>query len=152
MSLSEIVLFVILTVIDQFSKSLVMMYIPYHESIRIIEGFFYLGHTHNTGIAWSAFSGSNYVFAVLASCVFLIIIWYLHHEKSLSRLERISIIMIASGALGNVIDRFVHGYVIDFLDFYIFGYDYPVFNLADSFIVVGVIIYLLYMLVFDRKK
>ena len=68
------------------------------------------------------------------------IIYYICKNKPKSNFEKISYSMILGGAIGNLIDRIIYGYVVDFLDFNVFGYDYPIFNLADSFILIGVIL------------
>ena len=64
-------------------------------------------------------------------------------EKELNKLEKISYGLVIGGALGNIIDRVFYGYVIDFIDVHIFNYNYPIFNLADSFIVIGIILILM---------
>ena len=72
------------------------------------------------------------------------IVYYILKQNPESKLERIGYSMILGGAVGNLFDRIIYGYVIDFLDFNIFGYDYPIFNLADSFIFVGIVLLIIY--------
>ena len=72
------------------------------------------------------------------------IILYIYKNKPKSLIEKIGYSMILGGAIGNFLDRVIYGYVIDFLDFNIFGYEYPIFNLADSFILIGVILLVIY--------
>ena len=92
-----------------------------------------------------------YTFAIMALIVSCGIIYYLIKNRNASRFERTAMILICGGALGNMIDRVVHGYVVDFLNFYIFGYDYPVFNVADSFLVIGVAM-LVIETIFSKEK
>ena len=73
------------------------------------------------------------------------IVLYVYKNKPKYKLEKIAYSLILGGAIGNFLDRIVYGYVIDFLDFYIFGYNYPIFNLADTFIVLGVLLLIIYV-------
>jgi signal peptidase II len=87
----------------------------------------------------------------MALVVSVVIILYLIKHKPKS-LEKISLLLILAGAIGNVIDRVAYGYVIDFLDFYIFGYDFPIFNIADSCITIGAVLLILSELFLGDKK
>ncbi|MBR2826873.1 MAG: signal peptidase II [Erysipelotrichaceae bacterium] len=138
MKKSEIVLLIFTVLIDQLTKFVVESKMALYESIEIISGFFHITYTRNTGAAWSILEGKGTLFAIMALIVSCGIIYYLIKNRNASKLERTAMILICGGALGNMIDRVVHGYVVDFLNFYIFGYDYPVFNIADSFLVIGV--------------
>ena len=106
----------------------------------MIKDFFYLTHAQNTGVAWSMFADMPEMITAVAVFATAAITVYFIRSKNLAMFEKIALLMIMSGAIGNVIDRLFRGFVIDFLDFYIFGYDYPVFNIADSFIVIGAVI------------
>ncbi|MGI6608731.1 MAG: signal peptidase II [Erysipelotrichaceae bacterium] len=147
------VLFVLLLVfIDQISK-IVMKAINSirSESFVVIKDFFYITYAENTGAAFSILKGQRWFFIVLAAVVCVAIVFYLIRSKS-KALEKISLYLILAGALGNLIDRIVYGYVIDFLDFYIFGYDFPIFNFADSCITVGATLLILSELYSGVKK
>ena len=125
--------------IDVFSKQLVIRIVPFEKSISIIDDLFYITYTKNTGAAWSILKDQRILLLILPVIVLFLINKYMNKEN-LSNLESFSYGMIIGGIVGNLFDRIAFKYVIDFLDFKIFGYDFPVFNLADTFIVVGVII------------
>ena len=125
--------------IDLITKQIVSHILILHKSIKIISNFFYLTYTRNTGAAWSILKDQRIMLLILSVIVLFIINKYINKEK-LNKSENIIYGMIIGGILGNLFDRLIYGYVIDFIDFKIFGYDYPVFNLADTFIVVGIIL------------
>ncbi len=138
-----ILISIILLCIDQISKLLVVNLLTKAGSITIIKNFFYLTYINNDGAAFSILVGKR-IFLILVAI--LVIILLLHHIKKnniQNKLEIISLSLILGGSLGNLIDRIVRGYVIDFLDFKIINYNFPIFNLADTFIVIGVFLLLL---------
>lgn len=138
-----IILSIILLGIDQVSKILVVKLIHINSSIELIKNFFYLTYTHNTGAAFSILTGQR-LFLILVAIVILVIIFnYLIKNKVEGKVDTLAFSLIIGGSLGNLLDRIVRGYVIDFLDFKIFGYNFPVFNLADTFIVIGVFLLLI---------
>ena len=126
-------------IIDLISKQIVIHFMGLHESIKIIKNFFYLTYTQNNGAAWSILQNERILLLIGTVIVLFVIHKYLNKEE-ISKLETWIYGMIIGGIIGNFFDRLVFGYVIDFLDFYILGYNYPVFNLADSFIVIGIIL------------
>ena len=111
----------------------------------IIPGFFYLTKVYNDGAAWSTFEGARFILigVSLISLVFLIM-----YQKNFKENKKncVAFGLVYGGLLGNLCDRVRFGYVIDYLKFYIGGYEFPVFNLADTAIVVGfiLIIYAIY--------
>lgn len=126
--------------IDIISKIIVSNLMNVNESIMVIKDFFCITYVRNTGAAWSIFAGERLGLIVVSLIIICFIVYYIFKNKPESRLENIGYGMILGGSFGNLFDRIIYGYVIDFLDVYIFGYDYPIFNLADSFIFVGVIL------------
>ena len=138
-----IFLSIILLLLDQISKVLVIRLMNVNHSIELIKNFFYLTYTHNTGAAFSILTGKR-IFLILIAIVILIVIFnYLRKNKIEAKLDKLAFSLVIGGSLGNLIDRIVRGYVVDFLDVKIFGYNFPVFNLADTFIVVGVFLLLI---------
>lgn len=124
--------------IDQITKLIITSNFKLNESISLIDNFFSLTYVRNEGAAWSIFSG-NRLFLILIGILAIILIYqFLIKNKQLKKLEIFTYGLLLGGIVGNLIDRVVLGYVIDFLDFLIFKYNFPVFNLADTFIVVSV--------------
>lgn len=131
--------------LDQLSKFFVMKFMSINESITVIKDFFYLTYYKNTGAAFGLFSGHLLFIILMTLIIFVYLIIEIKKSKN-SKLSIISISMIIGGLLGNLIDRLVFGYVRDFLDFYIFNYNFAVFNLADTLIVVGTFLLILNMI------
>ena len=124
-------------IIDLVSKVFVIHFLG--KEVVLIKNFFSLNLAYNTGVAFSMLEGNNFLIIILNILFILFLLWYsIKHVKW--KFDLISYSLIIGGAIGNLFDRIIYGYVIDFLDFVIFGYDYPIFNLADSFIVIGVIL------------
>ncbi len=102
---------------------------------------FSLVHAINKGAAWSIFSDHTNLLLVLRVGLIGLLLYYFYQQKSF--FVRFPLALIIAGALGNVIDIFLYGHVIDMFHFILWGYDYPVFNVADSFIFIGVVLYLI---------
>lgn len=140
-----------IVIIDQVTKAIVDRTMPLHYSIPIIDGFFNLTYIRNTGAAFGIFAGSHEVFrlpfligvSVLAIGFMLVMLRRLREGESG---VATALSFILGGALGNLIDRILYGEVIDFLDVYWKGYHWPAFNVADSFITIGVAITLYYLI------
>ena len=126
-------------ILDQISKIVINTNLKENESIKVIGSFFKLTKVFNEGAAFSLFDGSK-VFLIIVSIISILFLLYMMKDFKDSKLNNIAFGFIFGGILGNLIDRLFLGYVRDFLDFNILGFHYPVFNLADSFIVIGVII------------
>ncbi len=145
------VLALVIFVLDQVTKIWINARLPLGTygppgSIVVIEGFFNLVHVGNTGAAWSMFAGKSTFLALLAF-VTLGAIYLWRHELGLKlRIVQLSFGLLCGGIVGNLVDRMIHGHVIDFLDFHFGDYIYPTFNIADSGICVGVAIYLIHSL------
>lgn len=138
-----IIISIILLCIDQISKLLVVNLLTKTDSITIIKNFFYLTYINNDGAAFSILVGKRILLILIAVLVIVMLIRYIKKNNTQNKLELVSISLIIGGSLGNLMDRVIRGYVIDFLDFKIFNYNFPIFNLADTFIVIGVFLLLL---------
>ena len=137
-------------VVDQATKLWIVAHVPFDpmhshgvgNDIAVIRGFFYIIHVGNTGAAWSMFSGRSVTLALLAAGT-LVAIYFWRHTLGLKHpLSQICFGLLCGGIVGNLIDRIVHKHVIDFIDLHFGSYVYPTFNVADSGICVGVILYL----------
>lgn len=129
----------IVFLMDFLSKNFVINNFELLKSIELIPNFFYITYLQNTGAAWSMFRNGSLFIAIISFIIFILISNYIKKLKLENIWSIISFGFLLGGILGNFIDRVFYGYVIDFLDFKIFGYDYPVFNFADIMIVVGTI-------------
>ena len=130
----------LLIVIDQIVKILVISKLALQQSITIINNFFNITYVRNTGAAWSILSGNVLLLIMISVLALVTIYYYLIKDKDLNKIDIVSYSMLIGGIIGNLIDRIVHGYVIDYLDFKIFNYNFPIFNIADTLIVISIII------------
>lgn len=126
--------------LDQVVKFVVITNMDLFESINIIDNFFNITYVRNNGAAWSILSGNTLLLIFISLIALVLIYYYFIKDKKLTELEGISYSLLIGGTIGNLIDRIFHGYVIDYLDFKIFGYNFPVFNFADICIVIGIIL------------
>ncbi|WP_164690148.1 signal peptidase II [Paraclostridium sordellii] len=138
-----------LIAIDQISKYLAVNYLANIGSIPIIKNIFHLTYVENRGAAFGMFQNNQIIFIVvaIAACVFGL---YYLYKKDLNILGKSAIILIISGALGNLIDRIRLGFVVDYFDFRVI-WDY-IFNVADVFVVVGTILLCVYIIFFENDK
>lgn len=144
---------VIAVILDRITKVLTVKSLALYESKEIIKGFLSFTHVRNIGAGWSILEGQMGFFygITLFACILLYYIGKDFLQES-NKLGFYSCYLIIGGALGNLIDRIVFKYVIDFIDVMIFTYDYPVFNVADCFVVVGGILLALSLLLKKEKK
>lgn len=129
--------------IDQITKFIVDSNMALGQSITIVDDFFNLTYVRNTGAGFSILEGQMTFFYVITLVALCFLLYLLFTSNNESKFYILSILMMIAGTLGNFYDRIVYQYVIDFLDFIIIGYDFPVFNFADICLTVGVGIYLL---------
>lgn len=147
----------VVVVLDQLTKLWILNTIEPGTYIDppplpVIPGFFYIVHIYNTGAAWGTFAGGSFWLGLLAVAVIIGIFIF---RKSLG-LERTSmqygVGLLLGGIIGNLIDRFYRGHVIDFLDIHLPGYRWPAFNIADSAIFLGITLYVIVVLLDSFKK
>jgi signal peptidase II len=116
---------------------------PFYRPIRVIEGYFYVVKAYNSGAAWSLFEGKGFLLGILGGIVLYGIWHYRVHLRLINPYTQLALGLFAGGVLGNMIDRLHQGYVFDFIQIYLGSYPWPAFNIADSAIVVGAILYAL---------
>jgi len=136
----------VIIVLDQVTKWLMVSWLALYETVAVMP-YFNLTMAHNYGAAFSflaqAGGWQRWFFIVLAVVISIVLIVWLAKLKPHAKLEAISLSLILGGAIGNVIDRIVYGYVVDFLDVYIGSSHWPAFNMADSAICIGAVLLIL---------
>lgn len=141
-------LVVALVMVDWITKWLIIESMPYGSSEPVLAGFFNLVHVRNTGIAFSLFADSalwirNLVLpAVSVAAIGLILVMF-GSSPTMPTTSRIALVLVLAGAIGNLSERLLNGYVTDFLDVYVGTYHWPAFNVADSAITIGAVILVL---------
>ncbi|MEI3606707.1 signal peptidase II [Pseudogracilibacillus sp. SE30717A] len=145
------ILALLVIIFDQWTKWLIDKKMEIYESIPIINNFFYITSHRNTGAAWGILKGQMIFFYIITVVVVIGIIYYMQTHAKENKLLAISLSLILGGAIGNFIDRLFRKEVVDFLDFIIINYDFPIFNVADSALSVGVILVLLVTFLDERK-
>ncbi len=136
---------IIVVAIDQLVKTLIRTGMTYRQSIPVIKNVLHISYVKNTGMSFGMFSGMNLVFIIIVTIIVLVIIVFERMGKMKTPAERFFFGMILGGAVGNLIDRYLFGYITDFIDFRIF----PVFNIADSCVCVGA--FFLFIIYFKRQ-
>ena len=133
---------------DQVSKGWIARHIPFGatsssgDAIVMIPHFFYITHVGNPGAAWSMFTGYGTVLGILAAATLIAVFIWRQALGLHNQVVQICFGLLCGGIAGNLIDRMRYGYVIDFIDLHFGSYVYPTFNVADSGICIGVLLYL----------
>ena len=139
----EFGLIAVIVILDQITKTLVRDALSYGESRTLIPGFVDLTHVQNTGAAFGLLNSVDFpyksvVMLVVASLALVAIALYGTQLGFRDKIARIGLALILGGAFGNLLDRIIHGHVVDFIQLHAAGYYWPAFNVADSAITVGV--------------
>lgn len=137
--------------IDQVTKWIVVKNLMYGVSMTIIPSFFSLTYVKNTGAAWSMFMGNQKFLILMSLAFFLFFIFYIYKKETIKKEEVFLYALLLGGIFGNLMDRLLLNYVIDFLDFDIFGFHFPVFNVADIFIVLAGILLMIKIMKEESK-
>ena len=125
---------IFLLLIDLITKYLIDINLNLMETKEIISNFFSITKVYNYGASWNILSGYR-ILLIIITIIILILLFFYQTKFVVNTRNIISFSLLYSGIIGNLINRIFHGYIIDFLYFNIFGYDYPVFNFADICIV-----------------
>jgi len=141
--ISVILILSITIILDQLTKYIAFIVLFKDKQVLIINHFLNLRLVWNDGISFGMFQGyGNYGRIVFIIVALIISLWIIIYSKKLNTIGFIGYNMIAGGAIGNVIDRVIYGKVIDFIDVHYKGYHWPTFNMADSFIFIGVLLFI----------
>jgi signal peptidase II len=144
-----IALFVI--AIDQISKWLIVKNMELGTSIPIIDNVLYITSHRNRGAAWGILENKMWFFYIITVVFVVFIVFYMKKYAKTDKLLGISLSLILGGAIGNFIDRVFRQEVVDFIHVYIFSYNYPVFNIADSALCIGVVLIIIQTLLEGKK-
>ena len=139
-------------VIDQYTKFMVTLHIPINYSMKVVKDFFNLTHIRNSGVAFGIFSDQNselkpYILIFISIIAIIAILIIFHQTGKNKKMVQVGLVLVFSGAIGNLIDRVLHKEVIDFIDLFIDNQHWPAFNIADSCITIGVMLMIADMLV-----
>ena len=132
---------IFLIILDFISKLLIINFLK--VDLFLIPNFLYLTFVTNTGTFWGLFSNINIFFMILSIIVLSLLIYIITVKTTLNKLNTILYSLVISGIIGNLIDRIIRGYVVDFIGIKIFNYNFPIFNFADIYIVIGVLLFIL---------
>lgn len=136
---------IVTLLIDQITKIIIDSTLKIDETITVIKSFFYITRVSNTGAAFSILEGKTILLSIVSIIAVILLLRYMKDFKN-NKLVNLSFGLLLGGIIGNFGDRLFLGYVRDFLKFNIFGYNYPVFNIADATIVIGVILLIICMI------
>ena len=146
MNILPIIAVAVLILLDQGTKFLALASLKPIHNMTLVEGFMDLTFVENRGVAFGMFSGQRWFILLLTGIIAIGLVWFykaMPKKKEYFPL-RVSLVLVLSGAIGNIIDRLFRGYVVDFFEFTFF--EWPVFNVADIYVVVGVILLALMIL------
>ncbi len=153
LNLSSFAVALVIFVFDQWSKIYILQKpeLTNYNSIEITS-FFNIVLVFNRGVSFGIFAGHNQPLILVAISILIIMILLVWLWRNSSLMVAIGIGAVIGGAVGNVTDRILYGAVVDFLDFHIAGLHWPAFNIADSFVFIGVVVLSIYSMFFENKK
>ncbi|MGI6731392.1 MAG: signal peptidase II [Anaerovoracaceae bacterium] len=143
-----LILAVIIVIVDQLVKFIVSSGMDLNQTIPIVDNVFHLTYIHNSGAAFNLFEGKTELLIALPLVIIAFILVYVVVKREKEHwLQLLSLALIAGGGMGNLIDRIVHGVVIDYFDFRVF----PIFNVADIAVTVGCGLMIIYLMFVDLR-
>lgn len=144
----------VLVVLDQWTKWLVVRDMELGERIPLIDPYLGLLSHRNRGAAWGMLEGQMWLFYIITTIVIVGIVYYFHRHAQNQPLFQLGLMVLLGGAIGNFIDRLFRGEVVDFVDVLIpvINYEFPIFNVADAALTVGVVIIFIFILLDERKQ
>ena len=145
------ILITFIVAIDQWSKWLIRSTFSLYQSKPIIQDFFHFTYVTNEGMAFGLkLPGGKLILLILTIVLTIFLAFYLYSEKDGHPLSKYGLALILSGAIGNLIDRAFFGKVVDFLDFMIGDFHWYVFNVADSSVTIGMVLYIIYSIMEEK--
>ncbi|MDM5223830.1 signal peptidase II [Peribacillus sp. RS7] len=137
--------------LDQLTKWMIVKKMEYGESIEIIENLLYITSHRNRGAAWGILQGQMWFFYIITIAVIIGLVYYIQKMAKDSRLLGVALALMLGGAIGNFIDRVARQEVVDFVHTYIFSYSFPVFNVADAALSIGVGLLVIHMFLEEKN-
>ncbi|RIM30381.1 lipoprotein signal peptidase [Staphylococcus cohnii] len=137
---------IVILILDQITKFIITKTMQIGDSFEVIPNFLSITSHRNNGAAWGILSGKMAFFYIITVIILIILIVFFIKEAKHNLLMQIAISLLFAGALGNFIDRVLNGEVVDFVDTYIFSYNFPIFNVADSSLTIGVVLVIIALL------
>ncbi|MHB7919120.1 signal peptidase II [Staphylococcus hominis] len=147
----SLIVAIVTLMIDQLTKKIITATMNIGDSYEVIPHFLNITSHRNNGAAWGILSGKMGFFYIITLIILAVLIIFYIKETKYNAFMQVAISLLFAGALGNFIDRLFNGEVVDFIDTNIFGYDFPIFNIADSSLTIGVI-FVIIALVKDATK
>lgn len=142
---------IILIALDQLTKFLIVKSLEVGESRKVISNFLYITSHRNQGAAWGILQGKMWLFYIVTIVVLVILFMFFKNEGYGRPDVQLGLSLLIAGSIGNFIDRLFRGEVVDFVDTYIFSYNFPIFNVADAALTIGVIV-LIIVILFEGKE
>ena len=135
---------IIVLIIDQAIKFYLSSKMSIYQSIVLVKNFLSITYVHNTGAAFSLFRGNTILLIIVGIVAVIALLVYIFNYTHLKDFNIFTYSLLLGGILGNLVDRILHGYVIDYIGLNIFGYHFPIFNFADMCIVISVLLIFLF--------
>lgn len=142
----SLIVAIAILIIDQVTKRIIATTMNIGDSYEVIPNFLNITSHRNNGAAWGILSGKMGFFYIITIVILIVLVLFYIKEAKYNLFMQVAISLLFAGALGNFIDRLVNGEVVDFVDTYIFGYDFPIFNVADSSLTIGVLFIIIALL------
>ena len=140
-------------ILDQLTKRAIQSSLSLFQSKPIIQDFFHLTYVTNSGMAFGlSMPGGRKILLILSLLLTFFILWFLWQERNGHSIMRIGLALILAGALGNLSDRILYGKVVDFLDFMIGDFHWYIFNVADSSVTIGMILFMIHSFFIEQRK
>ena len=142
----SLIVAIAILIIDQVTKRIIATTMNIGDSYEVIPNFLNITSHRNDGAAWGILSGKMGFFYIITLIILVVLVLFYIKEAKYNLFMQVAISLLFAGALGNFIDRLVNGEVVDFVDTTIFGYDFPIFNVADSSLTIGVLFIIIALL------